>query len=302
MVHCGAGNLVVRFAAGALCVLSATATRAETPTPCVSPPIAQRQASASADQSQSSRMVTIASLNLAGQPRIADALEAWTQTREIDILLLQEVGHRSLDGEAFVAALSERLQFHAIYAPANLIGDTHTQGLAIVSRYPLDHVRVLPLTYHRLRFRSRCRIALVATVAIPAGPVDLVNLHLDTRINSKDRLAQLAPVLESVDSNVPQLIGGDFNTMNIRWFRTMWPLVFLQRQVAAVEARMASGGFRTPFKGDPATFKFLHLPFRLDWLYLKRLEPLEWAVDTIPLTDHRGVWARVSASSHTAGH
>ena len=155
MVHCGAGNLVVRFAAGALCVLSATATRAETPTPCVSSPIAQRQASASADQSQSSRMVTIASVNLPGQPRIADALEAWTQTREFDILLLQEVGHRSLDGEAFVAALSERLQFHAIYAPANLIGDTHTQGLAIVSRYPLDHVRVLPLTYHRLRFRSR---------------------------------------------------------------------------------------------------------------------------------------------------
>jgi endonuclease/exonuclease/phosphatase family metal-dependent hydrolase len=205
--------------------------------------------SASADQSQPSRTFTIASLNLAGQPRIAEALEAWTQAREIDILLLQEVGHRSLDGEAFVATLSERLQFHSVYAPANPIGDTHTQGLAIVSRYPLDHVRVLPLTYHHLRFRSRCRIALVATMAMPAGPVHLVNLHLDTRINSKDRLAQLAPVLEAVDSKVPQLIGGDFNTMNIRWFRTMWPLVFLQRQVAAVEARDGVRRISHPVQG-----------------------------------------------------
>jgi hypothetical protein len=54
------------------------------------------------------------------------------------------------------------------------------------------------------------------------------------------------------------------------------------------------GGLLWDLKGSPATFKFFHLPLRLDWLYLKQLTPLDWNVDTIPLTDHRGVWARVS--------
>jgi hypothetical protein len=35
------------------------------------------------------------------------------------------------------------------------------------------------------------------------------------------------------------------------------------------------------------------LPIRLDWLYLKRLEAVDWSVDDVPLSDHRGVWARV---------
>jgi hypothetical protein len=82
--------------------------------------------------------------------------------------------------------------------------------------------------------------------------------------------------------------------MDIRWFRTMWPLVYLQRQAAAVGARLASVGFQTPFNGTPPTFRFPFLRFRLDWLFLKRLQPLDWSVDDVPLTDHRGVWARVS--------
>jgi exonuclease III len=104
--------------------------------------------------------VTIASLNIAGQPQIADRLVAWTHERAVDILLLQEVGHLSIDGAVFVAALSERLGFHFAYAPADLVGDIHTQGLAIMSRYPLDEVCVHPLAYHHLRFKSRYRIAL----------------------------------------------------------------------------------------------------------------------------------------------
>ena len=32
---------------------------------------------------------------------------------------------------------------------------------------------------------------------------------------------------------------------------------------------------------------------RLDWLYLKQLTALDYGVDTVPLTDHRGVWTRM---------
>jgi endonuclease/exonuclease/phosphatase (EEP) superfamily protein YafD len=146
-----------------------------------------------------------------------------------------------------------------------------------------------------LRFRSRCRIALVATATVADGPVHLANVHLDTRINSKDRVAQLAPVIETFAGiEAPQLIGGDFNTMNIRWFQTMWPLLFLQRQAAAVAEHLAAGGFHTPLKGTPPTMKFPLFPLRLDWVYVKGLTPLEANVDPVRLTDHQGVWARVS--------
>jgi endonuclease/exonuclease/phosphatase family metal-dependent hydrolase len=238
--------------------------------------------------------ITIASLNMAGDIRIADTLAVWAQKRQVDVLLLQEVGHRSFDGEEFAAALGDRLGFYVAYAPADLLGETQTQGLAVLSRYPLAEIRSYSLKHHRLRFRSRCRIALAATVTTSDGPVHLVNVHLDTRINSKDRLAQLAPLLQALDDvDDPQIIGGDFNTMNIRWFRTMWPLPFLQRQAAAVRSRLGANGFDTPFGGGPPTFSFLGIPLRLDWLFLKRLTALEWSVDRLRFTDHRGVWARV---------
>jgi endonuclease/exonuclease/phosphatase (EEP) superfamily protein YafD len=122
-----------------------------------------------------------------------------------------------------------------------------------------------------------------------------MNVHLDTRINSRQRLAQLAPLLDALDAaDGPQIIGGDFNTMNIWWFRTMWPFPYLQRQVAAVRTRLAGNGFHTPFRRGRPTFRFLGLPLRLDWLYLKGLEAVDWNVDTVRFTDHRGVWVRAT--------
>lgn len=242
----------------------------------------------------------MASLNIAGQPRIADALASWTEARTLDLLLLQEVGHRSIDGAAFAAAIGARLGFHWIYAPANRLRRADTQGLAILSRYPLVNVRIDALERHRLRFRSRCRIALAATAISPVGPVRIVNLHLDTRINTRSRLAQLAPVVDALDGvDHPQIVGGDFNTMDIGWFRTMWPLPYAQRQSKAVRALMAERGFHTPFNNHRATFKFFGLPLRLDWLYLKGLEAAAWSVDSLPLTDHRAVLARVSPGPDT---
>lgn len=163
-----------------------------------------------------------------------------------------------------------------------------------MSRYSLNDLNVEPLDYFRLRFRSRCRIALAATVQTLDGPVRLVNVHLDTRINSKSRLAQLAPAMEALQTfDGPRVIGGDFNTMNIRWLRSMWPLPYVQRQSKAVRALLSASGFHTPFIASPPTFRFLGFPMRLDWLYFNDLEPLAWGVDRVPLTDHRGIWVRV---------
>jgi endonuclease/exonuclease/phosphatase (EEP) superfamily protein YafD len=183
---------------------------------------------------------------------------------------------------------------HYAYAPAEFFENGYTHGLAILSRFPLDEVHAQPLAYHRLRFRSRCRIALAATVTLAGSRIRLVNVHLDTRINTSDRVAQLTPVLDTLSGFGPSIMGGDFNTMNVRWFRTMWPLPYLQRQSAAVRAILATAGFQTPLRGAPATFRFLGLPLRLDWIFVRDLTPLRWGVDAVPFTDHRGVWASVT--------
>jgi endonuclease/exonuclease/phosphatase family metal-dependent hydrolase len=282
------------FLGALLCIVFAPATQAEVQQRCIPRPVTDGGIDATAHPPAVDR-VTVASLNIAGQIRIADALATWTRDRSVDILLLQEVGHASSDGKTFMAALSARLGGGFAYAPADLVENGHTQGLAIVSRYPLRDIRVHRLDYFRLRFRSRCRIALAATVETSAGPVRIVNVHLDTRINSANRVAQLAPAVDALRVfDGPRIIGGDFNTMNIRWFRTMWPLPYLQRQSAAVRALLASAGFHTPFTGSPPTFRVLGLPLRLDWLYVTGLDALEWGVDRVRFTDHRGVWVRVT--------
>jgi endonuclease/exonuclease/phosphatase family metal-dependent hydrolase len=264
--------------------------------PCVPMPVTLRTAATSA-LAPAQDSFTVASLNIAGHARIADTLSAWVQERGFDVLFLQEVGDRSADDASFIAALSDRLGYQLAYASADPLGHTKTQGLAILSRYRLDDVRTYPLEYHRLRFRSRCRIALAATVTTTAGPVRLMNVHLDTRINGKDRIAQLAPLINALDRvDGPQIIGGDFNTMNIRWFWTMCPFPYVQSQAAAVRRWLGRNGFHTPLTRGRATFRFLVFPMRLDWLYLRELEALDWRVDTVRFTDHRGVWTRVNAA------
>ena len=234
--------------------------------------------------------VAIGSLNMAGQPRLEDALASWVRRRELDVVLLQETGGHGVDGATFVASLSQRLGYHFTYAPADRFGDEETQGLAIVSRGSIDDVRILALEHHHLRFRSRCRIAQAATVETEAGRVRVVNVHLDTRINSKDRVAQLAPVIDMLDAiDGSQILGGDFNTMDVGWFHTMWPFPYFQHQAAAVRTRLAESAFHTPFTGGRATFKLFGLPIRLDWLYLKRLQAIDWSVDEMPFSDHRNV-------------
>jgi endonuclease/exonuclease/phosphatase family metal-dependent hydrolase len=289
----GRGRVPLLFCMCAPLVGAAVRMSVAASDPCTPMAVTGREAAAGV-HSAIQETFTIASLNIAGNPRIADTLTRLAQDRGIDVLLLQEVGDRSGDASVFVATLGDRLGFHFAYAPADRLDEMHTQGLAILSRDPLSDVRTYPLERHQLRFKSRCRIGQAATVRTAAGPIRLMNVHLDTRINSRDRLAQLEPLLAALGQvEGPQIIGGDFNTMDIGWVGSMLPFPYTQHQESAIRNRLAEDGFVTPFVGGRPTLKLLGLPLRLDWLFLKHIETLEWSVDTVPGTDHRGVSARV---------
>ena len=103
--------------------------------------------------------------------------------------LLQEVS-QGLAGTCVGSSLGSALGLPVAYSPAP--SDTGL-GLAILSRFPLRDVQIRNLKPYHLRFRTRTRFALMATADTPWGPLHLSDTHLDTRLNTADRLAQLEP-------------------------------------------------------------------------------------------------------------
>jgi endonuclease/exonuclease/phosphatase family metal-dependent hydrolase len=232
---------------------------------------------------------------MAEQTRVQEILEDLQSADpmfEADILLLQEVlhaGHQtSLPGQ-----LASRLRLHTVFAAGDELEDGALRGLAILSRFKLSNPHVERLKRFDLRFKSRCRVALGVTVDSPWGPIRVVNVHLDSRINANERLEQLAPVVSRLSSFPgPQLIAGDFNTANVMWWRRWLPLPFFSLQSQAVRRLVDSHGFTTPFTSTGRTFSYL--PLKLDWIFVKGLRWLEAGIEPVGFSDHRGLWVKLA--------
>ena len=95
-------------------------------------------------------------------------------------------------------------------------------GAAIVSRRPLDHPDLVRLETTGRWFdgqfgerRVGGRIALMAELVIGNQPVLVVSVHYESHTDEMDRLAQTTKLLDAIDeagTDLPVLIGGDFNT------------------------------------------------------------------------------------------
>lgn len=207
--------------------------------------------------------------------------------QDCDILLLQEVVRSGDINAAEQFALHNGR--HVIFA-APAPGDT-LSGLAIISRYPIQDTETLRLKQFDLKFRPRRRLALLATVDTPYGPVRIMNTHLDTRINAQSRLEQLTPAIEKLEHfDGPRVIGGDLNTNNNAWIGHTVPLPFLQIQTGAVRELMSRYGFVTPFRTTGPTHRMFGM--HLDWIYAKQLDAIDAGVERIAFSDHRAIWAR----------
>ncbi len=195
-------------------------------------------------------------------------------------------------GSEVIVRLAEHLGYDFLFAPAQRVGKKGAQGLAILSRYPLQDPKVVRLPRFVLKVNNRCRIALTAVAATPLGAVGLVNLHLDTRINLRQRSRQLQPVLEAA-SRLPEasLIAGDFNTQNFLWVENLIPLPFFHRQVRPVVDRLKASGYSTPFTRTGRTHAWA--PLKLDWIFLRKLRAQNRRVQAVGFSDHRGLWVQV---------
>jgi endonuclease/exonuclease/phosphatase family metal-dependent hydrolase len=235
------------------------------------------------------RAFSVVSLNTAKEANpstIMQALDGAPRLRDADVYLFQEVRQESGKPSVPAEALEGR-GYHTAFRPAPGFID---QGLAIVSRYPLTNITIIPLKAYDLRFHSRNRFALGATMETPWGEIRIWNLHLDTRINAEERLAQLQPVIDTAAKYPgPKLIGGDFNTNTFHWIENVLPIPD-HSQGSVVRTSLESIGFKSPFADSVTTHPLLHS--HLDWIFLSNLKALDSSVEPASFSDHNAIWVQ----------
>lgn len=233
--------------------------------------------------------LTVLSLNLAMREdvgAIAAELDAFGG-RGADLILLQEVVKPDDDTDV-ASRLGEQLGLTAVYRNAFATSGGRRAGLALLTRYPLHSALVLPLRRFDLSFRSRHRIALGAVIETPTGPVQVFNVHLDTRINLADRLEQLGAVIDAAQAlDRPVIVGGDFNSNDNRWLFHTVPLPFIGHQSAGLLAYMEGLGFRSAFGHGRPTHDALGM--QLDWVFLRGLRPTAARIVPVKLSDHHAL-------------
>ncbi len=241
--------------------------------------------------SPSTPALSAVSLNMAKETdsnKVFHTISTTPRLRDADLYLLQEVCHRPRM-PSVADETARKLGFFASFAAP--VPGVYDQGLAIVSRYPLLGIETKPLKKCELRFRSRERFALAANVRTPWGDLRVWNVHLDTRVNSEERLDQLRPVIhEAAAYSGPRLIGGDFNTNDFYWFGNVLPVPIGPAHSTGVRQAMKEHGFETPFPDGLDTFPRFRR--HLDWIFLNGLDALEASVEPAPFSDHNAVWVR----------
>jgi endonuclease/exonuclease/phosphatase family metal-dependent hydrolase len=147
-----------------------------------------------------------------------------------------DVGMARSGNNADVAqVLADALQCHHAFVPSYLEctkgpGDESLapgentrgwHGLAIMSRFPIESARVLPLPscfdyYDFFEKRYGRRQGLVVRIRWRGHLVEVISTHLEVRNTPQCRARQMNALLEGLEHELPQVIAGDFNTNSFR--------------------------------------------------------------------------------------
>jgi endonuclease/exonuclease/phosphatase family metal-dependent hydrolase len=132
-----------------------------------------------------------------------------------DVIALQEVDARRRRSRHHEQAqfIAEALAMsHHYYAVADWGGEQY--GLAVISRYPLEHVQSGHLTAADARRWTEARGAMWVKIDAPGGPVHVINTHFGLR--REERLRQTAVLLGDewlgrIPPDEPVVLCGDMN-------------------------------------------------------------------------------------------
>ncbi len=245
------------------------------------------------------RPIRIVAFNVHGVDgaRLATTIAANPTLAAADVLLLSEVHAHGPCSDACVTAA--RLGMASAYAPGH-DQDRGTEGVAILSRWPLADVEVIELPYRDVVVNSARRIAVAATAMTADGPLRVYAVHLDNRITPAARVTQLTPVLEhSRRWPGPAVIGGDVNTSPFSWVGGLLP-VPSGAQDDAVEDAVRGAGLATPVTTSGPTSQWLSM--RLDGIYTRGVTVVDFGVaHSVRISDHLPLWADLAVGDAMIG-
>ncbi len=224
---------------------------------------------------------------------LARAIADDPELASVDLLLVQEIESYPDEPASRAARLAAALAMGYVYAPAREDG-AGSHGIAVLSRFALDAVQVMELPRADLGGRTRRRIALAATVG---GSIRIVCVHLDTRINISDRVAQLHPAVSDLPDRT--VVAGDFNSNPYLWLDGTAPVppadaVADTDQAPLLDDFMAAMDFATPTADLGATWHAGPLRARLDSIYTRGFTTTGGGVASgVAGSDHWPLWLDV---------
>ena len=240
--------------------------------------------------------ITVATFNVhfgKQTQKIADIVRENQNLAKADIILLQEIESHEHEIISRAQKIADKLSMHHVYAPARIVKKTNTHGIAILSKYPIVASDIVQLDYFRLGFVSRTRIALNAEIEIGGEQVLVSNVHLDTRLNATDRIAQIYSIVRKLNEHRINkvVVAGDLNTMPFVWAKGILP-VFYDDQRKKLYDFFQGHGYESKMEKLGYTHTFGPIRFSLDAIYAKGVRMERFGVEkNIKISDHRPVWA-----------
>jgi endonuclease/exonuclease/phosphatase family metal-dependent hydrolase len=220
---------------------------------------------------------------------IAAAILATPDLADADVFLIQEIeAYPSEDGSR-ARQLASALQLGYVYVPArSKNGGTH--GLAILSRFPIENVMRMDLPEASQTIQHR--IAISADIDLGGRSLSLVDLHLDTKLNARERIAQLHPAV--IDAPQEVIVAGDFNMSWVEWVNGV-PILTASAsdQAPIIDSYMRGLYFATPTSGSGPTETMYGIEQRLDAIYTRGLPSTFGGVPRVGPSDHWPMWIDV---------
>jgi endonuclease/exonuclease/phosphatase family metal-dependent hydrolase len=204
------------------------------------------------------------------------------------LFLFQEEESYPTEGESRAARLARLLGLGYVYIPARTKG-AGTHGLALMSAFPIDAIAKMDLP---LADNGVPRIAVSADVHVGDRTLHIIDIHLETRLNPRDRVAQLHPAM--IDAADAVLVAGDFNTNWVTWAGSVPVLASDRDQAPILDSYMASLAFDAPSAASGPTEHVYGLEFKLDSIYTRGLDVTFGGVVRTGPSDHWPMYIDVS--------
>ncbi|MCA1631843.1 MAG: endonuclease/exonuclease/phosphatase family protein [Acidobacteria bacterium] len=208
-----------------------------------------------------------------------------------DVVGLQEVDRRRKRSGSVNAArqMADELGWNYAWAAApndgtkrgdRGAGEDET-GVAILSPHPMGDVTRLVLPHAGPDCQRRAAVG--ATVRIGNRDVRVYSVHAETRIPVERKVEQWRAILDDLKSHEKTgrvVVLGDFNTIK-------------EKDVRAARRLFTDAGFTTPFADDDVTWEIFIVALKLDWLWLRGLQPTAHGVRrNVTYSDHYPLWLK----------